>query len=219
VRKLNSERIAYEERANSMIAQMNEQMQLLQSAAMTRIEALEQDLMEERKQKETVQAKLCAAEKDRDRERSASKMHNHNPNRSYESLSLSLEQKRREDMDSSSLSVSNLVISPGFNANVDIGRERHRRRTIMRGSAANSSIDLIGDDIDLDLDLDGQLFLNGGDESENGGNIIECDDYHDGSTSSDTSNTSTQPGDDIETETEKEDADLLMHDCIPCNNT
>merc|ERR1719263_481469 len=41
-----------------MIAQMNEQMQLLQNAAMTRIESLERELMEERRAREDLQEKV-----------------------------------------------------------------------------------------------------------------------------------------------------------------
>merc|ERR1712167_115537 len=58
LRRLASEREAYEERANGMIAQMNEQMQLLQNAAMTRIESLERELMEERRAREDLQEKV-----------------------------------------------------------------------------------------------------------------------------------------------------------------
>jgi len=48
VKKLATERASYEERANQMISDMGEQMGLLQSMAMSRIEVLENDLMSER---------------------------------------------------------------------------------------------------------------------------------------------------------------------------
>jgi len=58
VKRLNAERASYEERANQMVAQMGEQMALLQQMAMGRIETLEGDLMAERHRAETLQQEV-----------------------------------------------------------------------------------------------------------------------------------------------------------------
>jgi hypothetical protein len=66
VKKLNQERAEYEERADSMIHQMTEQMAQLQKMAMSRIEALEKELMAQRHSNDQLQAECtrlhtCAA--------------------------------------------------------------------------------------------------------------------------------------------------------------
>jgi hypothetical protein len=47
IKKLNNDRHEYEERANQMMSEMNEQMSMLQTMAMKRIEELENNLLEE----------------------------------------------------------------------------------------------------------------------------------------------------------------------------
>ena len=74
MRRLHTDRIAYEDRANGMITQMNEQMQTLQIAAMGRIETLEKELMEERRLREDAEARALAASQEGTR--SAQKLRN-----------------------------------------------------------------------------------------------------------------------------------------------
>ena len=58
IQKLTEERKNYEERANDMCKEMSEQMSLLQSTAMARIESLEAELLQERREKEEIEVKL-----------------------------------------------------------------------------------------------------------------------------------------------------------------
>ena len=58
MKKMTIERTSYEERANQMVAQMQEQMTLLQQMAMGRIEALESELMSERHRAEALQQEV-----------------------------------------------------------------------------------------------------------------------------------------------------------------
>ena len=58
MKKMTNERTSYEERANQMVAQMQEQMTLLQQMAMGRIEALESELMSERHRAEALQQEV-----------------------------------------------------------------------------------------------------------------------------------------------------------------
>jgi len=54
IKLLKAEREEYEQKANEMIQQMQEQMSLLQTMAMNRIEELEKDLLTERRKNETL---------------------------------------------------------------------------------------------------------------------------------------------------------------------
>ena len=58
MKKMTNERSSYEERANQMVAQMQEQMTLLQQMAMGRIESLESELMSERHRAEALQQEV-----------------------------------------------------------------------------------------------------------------------------------------------------------------
>ena len=58
IQRLTEEKKLYEERANEMCKEMSEQMSLLQSTAMARIESLESDLLQERKEREEIEVKL-----------------------------------------------------------------------------------------------------------------------------------------------------------------
>ena len=58
IQKLTEEKKNYEERANDMCKEMGEQMSLLQSTAMARIESLEAELLQERREKEEIEVKL-----------------------------------------------------------------------------------------------------------------------------------------------------------------
>ena len=58
LKRLATDRANYEDQANQMIAQMGEQMGLLQQMAMSRIEELESDLMSERHRAEALQQEL-----------------------------------------------------------------------------------------------------------------------------------------------------------------
>jgi hypothetical protein len=58
-KRMATDRAAYEERANAMVVQMNDQMQTLQSAAMVRIETLEKESMMERGLREDLEAQVA----------------------------------------------------------------------------------------------------------------------------------------------------------------
>lgn len=58
INKVNREKGEYEARANAVIQQMNEQMSSLQTVAMERIETLERELMESRRENETLKTKI-----------------------------------------------------------------------------------------------------------------------------------------------------------------
>ena len=58
IEKLTEEKKLYEDKANDMCKEMGEQMTLLQSTAMARIEALEAELLQERREKEDIEGKL-----------------------------------------------------------------------------------------------------------------------------------------------------------------
>ena len=55
IKKMNQDKIEYEERANQMMQQMSEQMAMLQTMAMSRIEDLEKDLLDERRKVESLE--------------------------------------------------------------------------------------------------------------------------------------------------------------------
>ena len=58
IERLKEEKRLYEDRADEMCKEMGEQMSLLQNTAMARIEVLENELLQERREKEEIEAKM-----------------------------------------------------------------------------------------------------------------------------------------------------------------